>query len=434
MENTLTRRYRHSLSWLERAEKVIPLGSQTFSKSRTQFPLGAAPLFIDRAHGCEVVDIDGNYYVDYLCSLGAITLGHGDPDVQAAVLAQMEKGVLFSLASPLEAEVAELIIERIPSAEMVRFGKNGSDATTGCVRLARTYTRRDRVAVCGYHGWQDWYIGVTSRNRGVPKATRDLTHTFSYNDADSLFRLFREYPREFAAVILEPVTLHELDAQFLSDIKDMCKKEGALLIFDEVVTGFRLAPGSAQEMLGITPDLTALGKGLGNGFPISAVAGKEEYMRLMEEVFFSFTMGGEAISLAAAKAVITKGKKVGVYDHLRNVGERLLRGVERLIDKSGLQGIVHIAGHPAWTLMSFSDADGAGGWALRTLYMQEILRRGILTFGVHFISFAHQKEHVDKLLNTYAEVFDILKDALRKGDLKERLECQILKPLFQVRK
>ena len=175
-------RYRRSLDQLARAEAVIPLGSQTFSKSRTALPIGASPLFIERGAGSHVWDVDGNEYIDFMSGLLAISLGYNDPDVNAAVRAQLEQGVIFSLPHPIETEVAERIVELVPCAELVRFGKNGSDATAGAIRVARAYTGRDRVAVCGYHGWQDWYIGSTTRDLGVPAATKALTHPFRYND------------------------------------------------------------------------------------------------------------------------------------------------------------------------------------------------------------------------------------------------------------
>jgi glutamate-1-semialdehyde 2,1-aminomutase len=210
--------------------------------------------------------------------------------------------VIFSLPHPIEAEVAELICEMVPCAEMVRFGKNGSDATSGAIRLARAFTGRDRVAVCGYHGWQDWYIGSTARHRGVPKATRDLTHTFAYNDLTSLDALLDAHAGEFAAVILEPMNVTDPAPGFLEGVKQRAHRHGAVLVFDETITGFRYANGGAQQLFGVTPDLATFGKGLANGYPVSAVAGRREIMKLMEEIFFSFTFGGEALSLAAARA------------------------------------------------------------------------------------------------------------------------------------
>lgn len=203
--------YTHSQEYLARAERSIPLGTQTFTKSRTTYPYGVSPYFITHGEGSRVWDLDGNEYIDFVSGLAAINLGYADADVTRAVEEQLRKGVIFSLAHPVEVQAAEILIEMVPCAEMVRFGKNGSDATAGAIRLARAYTNRDRVAVCGYHGWQDWYIGSTARHRGVPRATRELTHSFAYNDIESLRRLFKEYPGQIAAVILEPMNRIEPD-------------------------------------------------------------------------------------------------------------------------------------------------------------------------------------------------------------------------------
>ena len=219
---------------------------------------------------------------------------------------QLVHGTVFTLAHQTEIDCAERIVDMVPCAEMVRFGKNGSDATAGAVRLARAHTGRDRVMVCGYHGWQDWYIGSTSMNHGVPRAVSELTHPVPYDDLDAVLDMFRSYPGEFAAVILEPMNRIWPNPEYLSELKELVHEKGALLIFDEVVTGFRFAPGGAQEYFGVTPDLAALGKGLANGFPLSAVVGRVELMRLMEDIFFSFTMGGETLSLAAAIATMDK--------------------------------------------------------------------------------------------------------------------------------
>lgn len=426
-------RYAASEQFLERAEHVIPLGSQTFSKSRTQFPLGVSPLFADRGEGAYLYDLDGNRYLDFICSLGAITLGHGDPEMTAAVMEQLGRGVVFSLPSCLETEVAERIVERVPCAEMVRFGKNGSDATAGAVRLARAYTGRERVAVCGYHGWQDWYIGSTSRNIGVPQSTRALTHTVPYDDVVALDALFNEHPSEFAALIMEPMNFAEPRPGYLAEVKACCHKHGALLVFDEVVTGFRYAPGTAQEMLGVTPDLVTLGKGLANGFPLSAIAGRADVMRLMEEVFFSFTMGGEVLSLASARACLDKQREKDVLGTLERLGGRLKGGVNERIKSHGLEGVLSIAGHPSWTLMGFADQPGASAFEQKTLYMQECFKRGILSFGVHFINYAMTEADIDATLAVYDEIFPILAAAVSSGDCRRYLECEPLVPLFKVR-
>ena len=275
-----------------KAKRLIPSCTQTFSKGPTQFVQGAAPVFIARGQGSHVWDVDGNEYIDYPMALGPVILGHNYPAVTKAVSKQLQEGTIFSLPHPLEIEVAEILVEIIPSAEMVRFGKNGSDATSGAVRLARAYTGRDLIACCGYHGWHDWYIGATSRNRGVPEAVRRLTIPFEYNNIEDLRRIFEDHPGNVAAVIMEPVGITEPKNEFLPQVRELTQREGALLIFDEVVTGFRIALGGAQEYFGVAPDLTCLGKAMANGYPLSAVVGRREIMELFDEIFFSFTFGG----------------------------------------------------------------------------------------------------------------------------------------------
>ena len=402
------RSFKKSQAYLERAERTIPLGSQTFSKSRTQYPYGVSPYFISHAKGSRVWDLDGNEYIDFINSLAAVTLGYLDPDVTQAVREQLERGVIFSLPHTLEAEVAELICEMVPCAEMVRFGKNGSDATSGAIRLARAYTARERVAVCGYHGWQDWYIGSTARNRGVPQATRDLTHTFGYNDLESLRTLLQAHAGEFAAVILEPMNTTEPAAGFLAGVKALAHEHGAVLVFDETITGFRYAKGGAQEYFGVIPDLATFGKGLANGYPVSAVAGRRDIMKLMEEIFFSFTFGGETLSLAAAKATLLKLQSQDVIGTIRQRGEALLAGVRERIVKHGLGEMLTATGHPSWSFLLMRDVNGVSQWHSKTLFMQELFERGILAYGTHNISFAHSEQDIGRLLDVYDEVFPLL--------------------------
>jgi len=429
----MSERYRRSEELLARAERTIPLGTQTFSKSKTQFPYGVSPFYATRAQGSRLWDADGNEYIDFISSLCAVTLGYNDPDVTAAVRAQLDNGVIFSLPTELELQVSELLVELVPSAERVRFGKNGSDATAGAVRVARAFTGRDRVAVCGYHGWQDWYIGSTARNKGVPEGTRSMTHRFDYNNLDSLDRLFREHPAEFAAVIMEPMNVAEPAPGFLAGVAEMTRKNGAVLIFDEVITGFRFANGGAQELFGVTPDLTTLGKGIANGYPLSAVVGRADIMALMEEVFFSFTMGGEALSLAAAVAALTKLKREPVVETMRRTGQKILDGVRERIAKHGIGGFARTSGHPSWTFLQFADTPTCSQWQIKTLFMQEVQARGILSLGTHNVTYAHTDEDVARLLHVYDEVFPILREAVEEGAMKQYLRCAPLQPLFRVR-
>jgi glutamate-1-semialdehyde 2,1-aminomutase len=418
---------------LERALKIIPLGSQTFSKSKTAYPEWVSPHFIKRGEGSHVWDVDGNEYIDFVNGLASITLGYNDPDVTDAVKAQLEEGTIFSLPHEIEIKVAEKIIEMVPCAEMVRFGKNGSDAAAGAVRLARANTKRDHVAVCGYHGWQDWYIGSTSRNLGVPSSVRDLTHSFTYNDLDSLGQLFKKYSDQVAAVIIEPMNSKEPNNGFLKGVKVLAQKNGAILIFDETITGFRYANGGAQEYFGVIPDLAIFGKGMANGYPVSAVTGRAEVMKLMEEVFFSFTFGGETLSLAAALTTMTKLQQEPVVKTLWEQGRKIKKGVNILIKKHNLENVLSITGKDCWSFLIFKDTNVYSQWELKTLFLQEIFARGILTLGTHNMSYAHSDEDITRLLNVYNEVFELLKEIIEKNVMDKWLKTEPLVPLFKIR-
>ena len=426
-------RYARSEAMLERALRTIPLGAQTFSKSLTQFPRGAAPFFASRAKGATLWDVDGNPYTDFVNALCSVTLGYGDPDVDAAVERQLRDGVIFSLSHALEAQVAERIVRMVPCAEKVRFGKNGSDATSGAIRIARAATGRDHVLVCGYHGWQDWYIGSTARNLGVPQATRELTHAFPYDDLPALEALLDGLKGEVAAVILEPMNVREPSPGYLEGVKRLAHAAGAVLIFDETITGFRYARGGAQELFGVTPDLCTLGKGLANGFPLSAVCGRADLMALMEEVFFSFTMGGECLSLAAADAALAKLEREPVVETLAQRGREVLAGTQALIDRQGLGEVLTLSGHPAWSFLAIKDRPQADAFTLKTLVMQEVLARGVLAYGTHNMSYAHGDAEVAALLAAYDATFAVMAEALSDGDVLARLRCEPLKPLFKVR-
>lgn len=429
----MSERYRQSEALLARALKTIPLASQTFSKSKTQYPFGVSPYFIERGQGCRVWDVDGNEYIDFVSSLASITLGYNDPDVTTAVRAQLDDGVIFSLPHRLEMEVAERLVDMVPCAEMVRFGKNGSDATSGAIRLARAFTGRERVAVCGYHGWQDWYIGSTARHRGVPQAVRELTHSFAYNDLAALQALLEAHPGEFASVIIEPMNVVEPAPGYLAGVRELAHQHGALLVFDETITGFRFANGGAQEYFGVTPDLATFGKGLANGYPVSAIAGRADVMRLMEEIFFSFTFGGETLSLAAAAATLDKLRREPVTTTLAARGEQLRTALNALIEQHALSEWLSCTGHPSWTFLVVKDAPGCTLWEAKTLLMQELLARGILWIGTHNLNYAHSAADIAALLKAYAEVLPLLKWAIATGRPGDLLRCEPLQPLFKLR-
>ncbi len=418
-------------AYLKKAQRLIPGCSQTFSKGPDQFVRGFAPAFLERGCGSHVWDVDGNEFIDYAMALGPIILGHNYPAVTKAVTAALKKGCTFTLPHRLEVDLAEILRDLIPCAEMVRFGKNGSDVTSGAVRVARAFTGRDKIACCGYHGWQDWYVATTMRNKGVPEAVKKLTLTFKYNDIESLKQLFAENRGEIACVIMEPVGVVEPAAGFLESVKSVAHENGALLIFDEVVTGFRLSMGGAQEYYKIVPDLGCFGKAVANGFPLSMVVGRKDVMKYFEEVFFSFTFGGEIISIAAALATIKEMKKKNVITHLWRMGKLIKEGLNDLAKEMGLQRHIQCIGLPPRTVVTFKNADGADDLILKSLFQQECLRRGVLFTGGHNICYRHSAKDIRKTLDVYRKAMRIVKRALAEGTVQNLIEGELIQPVFR---
>lgn len=429
----MSNQYTNSLQLLSRAEKTIPLGSQTFSKSKIAYPKGCSPLFIKRGQGCQVWDVDNNQYTDFVSGLLSVSLGYCDPDVDAAVIEQIKSGVTFSLPHQLEMEVAEQLVELVPCAEMVRFGKNGSDATSAAIRLARAFTQKEHIAVCGYHGWQDWYIGSTTRDLGVPEATKALTHAFKFNDIGSLEQVFIEYPEKIAAVIMEPMNTAYPKQGFLTQVKALCHQHGALFILDETITGFRYGLGGAQQLFQVTPDLATFGKGMANGYPLSAVVGRRDIMMLMEDIFFSGTFAGETLSLAATQATLTKMQQVDVLGHIHALGKHLLTGLNQLITKFDAAHWLSTAGHPAWSFLVMGDSAPYSALELKSLLLQEMAARGFLLGGGHNLNYAHQVADIDNLLIAYEQVITLLIDVVKKKNFNHVFYGELLAPVFKVR-
>jgi len=429
----VTDRYAHSRELLARAERVIPMATQTFSKSRLQFPAGRAPHFLERGAGGRVWDVDGNEYVDLVAGLLPVMLGYRDPDVDAAVRAQLDRGITLSLATRLECELAERLVEVIPCAEMVRFGKNGTDATSAAVRVARAATGRERIVACGYHGWQDWYVGATARSMGVPRCVRALTHRVPYNDPRALEDVFAARPGEVAALIMEPMHTEAPAPGYLEGAQALCRREGAVLVFDEIITGFRLAAGGAQQLFGLTPDLACFGKALGNGMPVSALVGRAGLMRELEEVFVSGTFGGEALSLAAAIAVVDKIGREPVIERLWRTGVTLGDAVEARIAAHGLEEVISISGKPPLRALSFRAHPHASPEVIKTLYVTGMLAEGVLTLGSHNVMYAHDEADVARVLAAYDTTLAHIAAELERPGVAERLGCEPIRPVFALR-
>ena len=417
-------RSRSEALW-ERGRRLIPDATQTLSKGALQFVLGVHPIYLQRGEGSHVWDVDGNEYIDYSQSLGPNILGHNFAPVSDAVIAQLGQGITFTLPHPLEVEVAELITEVVPAAEMVRYAKNGSDATSAAVRLARAVTGRDHIAFCGYHGWEDWYVAVTSRNIGVPRVLGDLLHSFQYNNLASLEALFAAYPDQIAAVIMEPVIFEPPAAGFLHSVRDLAHRHGALLIFDEVITGFRFALGGAQERYGVVPDLCCLGKAIANGLPLAVLAGRRDYMEEFSRlgVFISMTFGGETLSLAAAKATIGCLQSLPVYEHIWRLGARLQDGFNALAEHHGLP--TRLVGLPPKLLLTCNDEQGQRLREPYYLLLQELIKRGVLTNSTLMVSWCHSQEDIDDTLGAAAEALEILATAWNMGTIATLIEGEI---------
>ena len=410
-----------------RAARVIPCGTQTLAKGPTQYVDGVAPKYLARGKGCRVWDVDGNEFIDLTMAVGPVVLGYGHPAVDRAIAEQLESGITFSLMHPLEVEVAELVRRVVPGAESVRFSKTGCDVTSAAVRLARAYTGRDKVLCCGYHGWHDWYIGTTSRRAGVPLASRGLTEVFPYNDLFSLLEMLDE---QTACVILEPMIFERPDPDYLRVLKRACEAAGALLIFDEMWTGFRAALGGAQQRFDVTADLACFSKAVANGMPLSVLSGRADVMRLLEEdVFFFTTFGGEALSLAAAKATIEALRDFDVPAWLEASGRQLIDGYNALAAKHGL-AYTRASGLPCRAMVSF---DAAAGDPLlqKSLVQQELLRHGVLWTGFHNLSYAHGADEIEHVLAAYDRALAVLARALDTGQLAALLRGRPLQPVFR---
>jgi len=423
-----------SESLWERALRHIPAGTQCYSKGPTVYTKGVAPVYLQRGQGCRVWDVDGNEFVDLGMGLWAVTLGHNYPPHVAALTSALQQGTQLTLMHPLEVELAEELAEAIPIAEMVRYGKNGSDVTTAAVRLARACTGRDVVIRCGYHGWHDWYVATTEWNRGVPEFNRAISGFFNENDRAAFDRLLDRFEGKIAAVIMEGVQARDADGAFLQHVRARTRQDGALLIFDEIINGFRFALGGAHQWLGIDVDLATFGKGMGNGTPISVLAGKREFMKELDTTFFSFTFGGETLGLAAALEVLRIYRRESVVEQLWQVGRRLYDASENAIAAAGLGSLIELSSHPVRTLWNFAEPyRGCDSNLLKSLFQQEVLRRGILWGGWHALSLslAQDEQAVQRIIAAYESALAVVARAVETESVQEQLQGKPVKPVFQ---
>lgn len=417
----MSRRLVQSKAYWERAIKVIMDGTQLYSKGPMINIFGVAPTYLQRGEGGHVWDVDGNEYIDFTSGVGSVILGYGYPKVKDAIAHQLEDGTNLGLIHPLEVELAELLCDAVPCAGMVRFFKTGGGADAAAVRLARAYTGRDLIIKGEYHGWHDWAMANTKRNAGIPKVLHDTVFYAEYNNLDKVKALFHQHKGRIAALITEPVELDPPKDDFLVKLKDLVHENNALLIFDEVVTGFRFSLGGAQEYFGVIPDLTVLGKGMSNGMPLSAVVGRQEiFEQVKDRIFISTTFGGEMLSLAAALANIQEIRDKPVLERIWTLGERLKDGTNILAEQIGIN--LRCIGYPPRLLIVAPIDDGSEDILLKSLFLQEAVKRGVLMAWQMFPMYTHTNEDIEHTLEVFEAAMHVCKRAVDSGDVAAWLE------------
>ena len=427
-------------SLLGRRHDLIPGAAHTYSKGDDQFP-AVAPQAILKGKGVTVWGTDGKRYLDWCMGLRSVSLGHCHPVVNRAVAKQMLQGTNFGRPHVTEYILADFLIKTLPHVEMVKFAKNGSTVTTAATKLARAYTGRKYIAVCASHpffSYDDWFIWTTACDAGIPAEIKKLTLTFTYNDLASLKKLFVEHPGEIACVIMEVVTTQQPKAGFLKGVQDLCKKRGSVFIVDEMITGFRWGLKGAVQTYGLKPDLVTYGKGIANGYSLAVLGGKKKIMELggihhkKERVFLiSTTHGAEATSLAAALTTIQFMKDRGVSRHIWKMGAKLKKGLERLVATHGLQKQVEVYGFEPNLNMAFKDAKGVASQLLRTFFLQEVIKRGILFQGYFALSYGHGPREIERTLKLFDRALEAFALAVKAGDADKKLVGEPCKPVFR---
>ena len=407
----------------EKAHALIPGGAHTYAKGDDQYP-ELAPGFIARGKGSHVWDMDGNEFIEYGMGLRSVTLGHAFKPVVEAAYRQMKLGGNFTRPAEIEIECAEALLALVPGADMVKFAKNGSDATTAAVKLARAHTGRDKVAICQdqpFFSVDDWFIGSTAMSAGIPQSTRELTVKFKYNDLDSLEAVFAQHPNQIACIIMEAEAYAPADADYLRAMVELCHRNGALFILDEIITGFRCHLGGAQAMYGFVPDLSAFGKALGNGISVSALVGKREIMELgglrhaRERVFLmSTTFGAESSGLAAALATMEIYRTEPVIDHLYAQGKKLIAGINEKIVENRVEGFFEVIGQPYNLIYATRDTTMERSQAFRALFLQETIKRGVLMPSL-VVSYSHTDADIERTVEVIGDALGVYRKALEEG-------------------
>ncbi len=394
----------------EEALKLIPWGTQTNAKRPYPAFDGVMPKFIVRGKGCRVWDMEGKEYIDYRLALGPVTLGYCYDEVDDAVRAQLAHGVLFSMASPIELDLARLIHDMVPNAERVRFMKTGEDANLSNIRIARAYTRRDMILMSGYHGYPDWFATEDSPNNGVPEFMKDYVKIIPWGNCEEAERLITLYGERIACVISIPYDFNEdTSGDYIRFLRAKTREYGILLVLDEVLTGFRLARGGAQEFFGVDADLAGYAKAMANGFPLSTYVGRSEYMETLYRFKMTTTYAGETLSIAAAIATLNIMKREPVHEHLYAMGKRLMSGLETIAKDLGIAA--HAAGLPPASFLKFDHSDPGFHDRLEFVWHRELYREGIFMSPRWFISYSHKEADIDETLEKARSALQRARDA-----------------------
>ena len=427
----------------ERAGELIPGRTQLISRRASRYASGISPVYAQSAKGSRFIDVDENEYIDWMSSVGAVILGHADDVVDRAVEEQIKRGSLYSLNSPLEIELAEELVETIPSAEMVRYTKGGGEACAAAARIARGTTGRDKIIFCGYHGWHDWYQAANYEADpvtgefpfagiepiGVPKVLAGTVIPFPYGDLEALGQLLDEHAGEVAAVMMEPLRSTLPEPGFLEGVKELAHAHGAILIFDEVSCGWRLSVGGVQEYLGITPDMTVLAKAMSNGYPMGAVVGSREVMEPASRMFVSSSYWSDNIGLTATITTIRELKRRDSAAFFLETGEKLREALNGSIADAGLSG-EYTGLHTALNL-SLSLPDENLRPKVNTLFIQEMARRGVHCPMGFILNMAHTDEVIRQTAEMASEAFDVIRAGLESDDIDSLLVCDLKQEPFR---
>lgn len=427
------------MNYSERLNNVIPGGAHTYSRGDDQYPANAPQIF-KRGEGAYLYTPEGDKFLDYGMALRAVTLGYGQKDVADAAIQEIWNGNNLTRASFVELQAAELLVDLIPSVDMVKFAKNGSNVTTAAVKIARAYTGRKYIVRCfeqPFFSFDDWFIGDTPLKKGIPEEFYKLTLNFHYNDIESLAVLFDQYPNQIAGVILEPAASSHPKDNFLHQVKDLCHKNSALFILDEMITGFRWDMQGAQVYYNIEPDLCTFGKGMANGFSVCALAGKREFMKIggikdegAERVFLtSTTHGAEMCGLGAFVKTVEFYQENQVIDHLWTYGEKLITGFNNIAKELGIHEYFEATGIPCSPNYTTKDRTGNTSLAFRTLFSQEMIKNGVLIPWIA-ISYAHQENELNFTMNAVKNALQVYANALEEG-VDKYLVGPPIKPVFR---